>query len=229
MSEASDVSGVPAKDEAALEDFRARFAACIARPRPVFETARLQLRPYRLDDASQLQRLAGDRRVAATTATIPHPYPDGAAEAWIAPHDEQWSNGSRINCAIETREGDYVGGVGLVFERDHARAELGYWIAVPAWGKGYATEASEVLCDFGFTRLGLHKIEARYLATNTASGRVMAKLGMQREAVLRQHVVKWNERHDLVVCGILAAEWHAHGRPRGDYSLRDVLTPPRPA
>lgn len=219
----------PAKDEAALDDFRARFAASIARPRPVFETARLRLRPYRLDDASQLQRLAGDRRVAATTATIPHPYPDGAAEAWIAPHDENWSSGSRINCAIETRDGEYVGGVGLVFEAEHARAELGYWIAVPAWGKGYATEASEALCDYGFTTLGLHRIEARYLATNTASGGVMAKLGMQREAVLRQHVVKWNERHDLVVCGILAPEWRTRSRPRGFYSILETGEPLGPA
>lgn len=191
-----------------------RLAARTARARPTLETARLRVRPYRLSDAAALQRLAGDRRVAATTANIPHPYPDGAAEQWIGGHDAQWTAGTMFSCAIETRaDGEFVGGVGLVLDRAHARAELGYWIAVPAWGQGYATEAAMAVCAFGFTELALSRIEARYLATNGASGAVMRKLGMQQEGVLRQHAVKWDERHDLVICGVLANEWKHAGRP----------------
>lgn len=206
MSEGSDQGGE-------LAGFARRFAECIAGPRPVLETARLRLRPYRVADAPELQRLAGDRRVAATTATIPHPYPDGAAEAFIGLHEAQWQQGTHLTLAIAHRDSDaLVGGVGLVFERDHARAELGYWIAVPAWGQGFATEASAALCGYGFGVLGLHRIEARHLAGNTASGAVMAKLGMQPEGRLRGHVVKWSERHDLVICAVLATEWKAPPR-----------------
>ena len=199
-------------DAATLAGFRERFAAAIAGPRPVLETARLVLRPYRLADAADLQRLAGDRRIAATTATIPHPYPDGEAEAFIGAHEARWRDGTHLTCAVTARGVDtLVGAVGLVFAAEHARAELGYWIAVPAWGRGYATEASEALCEYGFTTLGLHRIEARHVAGNPASGAVMRKLGMQQEGVLRRHKVKWNTLHDLVVCGVLAEEWARRG------------------
>ena len=195
-------------DAATLAAFRARFAAATAGPRPVLETARLVLRPYRMSDAADLQRLAGDRRIAATTATIPHPYPDGAAEAFIGAQDARWRDGTHLTCAITERGVDaLVGAVGLVFAAEHARAELGYWIAVPAWGRGYATEASVALCDYGFATLGLHRIEARHVAGNPASGAVMRKLGMQQEGVLRGYKVKWDTLHDLVVCGVLAGEW----------------------
>ena len=195
-------------DASTLAVFRERFAAAIAGPRPVLETARLVLRPYRLGDAADLQRLAGDRRIAATTATIPHPYPDGAAEEFIGAQEERWRDGTHLTCAITERGVDaLMGAVGLVFAAEHARAELGYWIAVPAWGHGYATEASEALCDYGFTRLGLHRIEARHVAGNPASGAVMRKLGMQQEGVLRGYKVKWDTLHDLVVYGVLADEW----------------------
>ena len=195
-------------DDATLAAFRARFAAAIAGPRPVLETTRLLLRPYRPRDAADLQRLAGDRRIAATTATIPHPYPDGAAEAFIGAQEARWRDGTHLTCAITERGGDaLVGAVGLVFAAEHARAELGYWIAVPAWGRGYATEASVALCDYGFATLGLHRIEARHVAGNPASGAVMRKLGMQQEGVLRGYKVKWDTLHDLVVCAVLAGEW----------------------
>ena len=199
-------------DAATLAGFRERFAAAIAGPRPVLETDRLVLRPYRLADAADLQRLAGDRRIAATTATIPHPYPDGEAEAFIGAHAARWRDGTHLTCAVTARGVDtLVGAVGLVFAAEHARAELGYWIAVPAWGRGYATEASEALCDYGFTTLGLHRIEARHVAGNPASGAVMRKLGMQQEGVLRRHKAKWDTLHDLVVCGVLAEEWARRG------------------
>jgi RimJ/RimL family protein N-acetyltransferase len=195
-------------DVAILAAFRARFAAAVAGPRPVLETARLVLRPYRTSDAADLQRLAGDRRVAATTATIPHPYPDGAAEAFIGAQETRWRDGTHLTCAITERGVDtLVGAVGLVFAAEHARAELGYWIAVPAWGRGYATEASVAICDYGFVTLGLHRIEARHLAGNPASGAVIRKLGMRQEGVLRGYKVKWDTLHDLVVCGVLADEW----------------------
>ena len=199
-------------DAATLAAFRERFAAAIAGPRPVLETARLVLRPYRLADAADLQRLAGDRRIAATTATIPHPYPDGEAEAFIGAHEARWRDGTHLTCAVTARGVDtLVGAVGLVFAAEHARAELGYWIAVPVWGRGYATEASEALCEYGFTTLGLHRIEARHVAGNPASGAVMRKLGMQQEGVLRGHKAKWDTLHDLVVCGVLAEEWARRG------------------
>lgn len=200
-------------DAATIAAFCARFAAAMAGPRPVLETPRLVLRPYRPDEAADLQRLAGDRRIAATTATVPPPYPDGAAEAFIAAQEARWRDETHLTCAITGRGVDaLVGAVGLVFAAEHARAELGYWIAVPTWGRGYAAEASVALCDYGFATLGLHRIEARHVAGNPASGAVMRKLGIQQEGVLHGYTVKWDTLHDLVVCGVLAGGW-ARRRP----------------
>ena len=182
-------------------------------PQPELETARLRLRAFVATDAPAVQRLAGDRRVADTTLTIPHPYPDGAAEAWIATHAPAWAAGTQLTYAVTARaDGALLGAVGLALEPEHASAELGYWIAVPEWGKGYATEAAAALCGHAFTTLGIHRIQARHLLRNPASGRVMQKLGMRPEGVMRGALRKWDRFEDVALYAVLAPEWPAAAR-----------------
>jgi RimJ/RimL family protein N-acetyltransferase len=177
---------------------------------PALETARLRLRPFRASDAPDVQRLAGARAVAAATLTVPHPYPDGAAEAWIATHAPAWAAGQGIVCAVTVAATDaLVGAVGLARTPAHASAELGYWIGEPAWGQGFATEAAGALCAYAFSALDVHRIQARHFLHNPASGRVMQKLGMQREGVLRGAVRKWGRFEDLALYAVLAPEWAA--------------------
>ncbi|HQR17204.1 MAG TPA: GNAT family N-acetyltransferase [Gemmatimonadales bacterium] len=172
---------------------------------PRLATGRLVLRPFAPADAGDVQRLAGAREIAATTLTVPHPYPDGAAEEWIATHAGAWVERRGLTLAVTLREdGALVGAVGLALVMADRRAELGYWIGVPWWNRGFATEASRALLDFGFGTLGLHRIMARHMARNEASGRVMQKLGMLREGTLRHHVLKWGTFEDLVVYAVLA-------------------------
>jgi ribosomal-protein-alanine N-acetyltransferase len=168
-------------------------------------TERLVLRPFTLADAPAVQQLAGARAVALNTLLIPHPYPDGAAEEWISKHGERPDD---VNFAITLRESDdLIGAIGLIVAREHDRAEIGYWIGVPYWNNGYATEAARAVIDYGFARLGLRRIFALYFTRNPASGRVMRKLGMQREGMLRQHVLKWGERIDVEIYGVVREEW----------------------
>ncbi|HEY7728306.1 MAG TPA: GNAT family N-acetyltransferase [Candidatus Eisenbacteria bacterium] len=175
---------------------------------PTLETERLLLRPFRLEDGPEVQRLAGDRAVADTTIAIPHPYPDGAAEEWISTHASKFAAGTEATFAVTRKpEGDLVGAIGLMISPAHARAELGYWIAVPFWGRGYATEAGRAVLEYSFTRLGLHRIQARYLVRNPASGRVLEKLGMRMEGIQRHAVRKWDVFEDVAQVAILATEW----------------------
>jgi RimJ/RimL family protein N-acetyltransferase len=102
--------------------------------------------------------------------------------------------------------GELFGAVGLQIEPGHALGELGYWIGVPYWGRGYATEAARALMRYGYSRLGLHRIQARHFLRNPASGRVMEKLGMSREGVLRQSVRKWGRFEDVVLYARLAED-----------------------
>jgi ribosomal-protein-alanine N-acetyltransferase len=86
------------------------------------------------------------------------------------------------------------------------RGELGYWIGQPHWKQGYATEAVVQIVDFGFKRLGLHKIHAEHLERNPASGAVLLKAGFVREGLLRDHVTKWDRFEDVVVYGLIAKQ-----------------------
>ena len=182
-----------------------------APPIPTLTTPRLTLRAFTLEDAPRVQRLAGDVEVATTTLTIPHPYEDGVAEDWIGTHAERWASARHLTLAITTEKDGLVGAVGLQQRSPHRRAELGYWIARDFWGRGYATEAAGAVVAYGFRELGLNKIDAHYLARNPASGRVMEKVGMSREGVLRQHIVKWEEPEDVIMYGILASDFLAQG------------------
>jgi RimJ/RimL family protein N-acetyltransferase len=153
------------------------------------------------------------REIADTTLTIPHPYPDGAAEAWIATLGPGWEAGKSVTYAVvEAARGALVGAVGLALTPAHAAAELGYWVAVPAWGRGYATEAAGALCEYAFAALGVHRIQARHFVRNPASGRVMQKLGMRCEGVLRAAVRKWDKFEDLALYAVFAPEWEQRVR-----------------
>jgi len=169
----------------------------------LIETKRLLLRRFRLEDAPDVQRLAGAREVATGTLTIPHPYPDGAAEEWISSQPSERS----VTFAIERKEdGALIGAISLGLERDHDRAELGYWIGVPYWNQGYATEAGRAVVRHGFEAEGLNRIYAFHFSNNPASGRVLQKIGMTYEGRRRSHTLKWGEYLDNEAYGILRSE-----------------------
>jgi [ribosomal protein S5]-alanine N-acetyltransferase len=73
----------------------------------------------------------------------------------------------------------------------------------PYWGRGYATEAAREVMRYGFGALGLARIFATAMSRNPASIRVLEKIGMREEGVLRGHVTKWGRREDLAVLGML--------------------------
>ena len=178
---------------------------------PSLTTPRLVLRPFESVDGPDVERLAGAWEVADTTLNIPHPYPEGAGVRWIKTHAGAWANGSSLTLAIALRASPtaLVGAVSLAIAPEHARGELGYWIALAEWGHGYATEAARALATFGFGVLELHRIQARHFTRNEASGRVMQKLGMRFEGVNRGAYLRWGRFEDVSVYGILAEEWNA--------------------
>jgi ribosomal-protein-alanine N-acetyltransferase len=145
---------------------------------PTLETDRLVLRPFEAGDAESAQRLAGDWRIADTTNSIPHPYPDGLADTWISGHKENWETGTSLTYAIIfKKDTSLIGAVSLV-EIHANEAELGYWVGVPYWNQGYCTEAVNALIEFSFSSLSINRVDARHLTRNPASGRVLLKAGL---------------------------------------------------
>ena len=180
---------------------------------PTLTTKRLILRPFTLEDAPVVQRLAGVREVADTTLNIPHPYRDGVAEAWIMTHKQLFRVGLLATFALVLGASDeLIGAIGLRIEALHSRAELGYWVGVAHWGKGYCTEAGREVLAYGFNVLGLMRIHASHLTRNPASGRVMQKLGMRCEGHLRKHIRKNDVLEDLEIYAILRHEFSGAGR-----------------
>ena len=191
---------------------------------PTLETARLVLRPFAKADIDEVARLAGAREVARYTLHIPHPYQRHMAESWIASHRERYDEGVALTLAVTERQGrSLVGAMGLSVDAGNLTGELGYWIGVPYWGRGYATEAAQAVLAHGFGPLGLERIHACHLAPNLASGRVMQKLGMVQEGVLRQHVVKWGVRYDLIYYGLLRPEYLATQHQSVTVSTTDTV------
>jgi RimJ/RimL family protein N-acetyltransferase len=142
---------------------------------PVLETERLILRSPRLEDAKAIAALANDRRIAENTARIPHPYRVADAEAFIA--GVNVPGGETV--FLITDLGDTIlGGCG-VGVLDGQGPELGYWLGVPFWGQGYATEAVRAVIDYAFTELDYAFLNAGARVTNPGSRRVLEKCGFQ--------------------------------------------------
>lgn len=180
------------------------------RRQPALQTRRLVLRGFTMADVPAVQRLANDPDVARNTLNIPHPYTNQDAEDWITSHPDQLQRGESVTYAVTTPADGVVGAVGLILETEHARAELGYWVGRPYWGRGYATEAARAVVEWGFRSLDLHRIHASHFPRNPASGQVLRKLGMRHEGSLRQHVKKWDEFLDLERFGLLRSELGDH-------------------
>lgn len=135
---------------------------------------RLQFRAFEAADAPRVAEMAGDYDVASMTGRIPYPYTIVAADQWIAGIE---ADGDFVRAVLH--EGRLVGAVGLVADGEH-RAEIGYWIGKAYWGRGFATEAARALVHHAFGALGYRWLTCGHFVDNTASARVIAKLGFTR-------------------------------------------------
>jgi len=165
---------------------------------PPFTTPHLLLRAFAEADIHGLITLAGNYEVARHTLNIPHPYTEADARHWLHLTQKARAQNTAFPFALELRAtGEFIGGMGLTLEPRFDRAEVGYWLGQPYWGRGLATEALAAVLSFGFKELHLNKIYATHHADNPASGRVMQKNGMRKEGELAQHIKRDGRYHDL--------------------------------
>ncbi|HEX3104167.1 MAG TPA: GNAT family N-acetyltransferase [Terriglobales bacterium] len=164
------------------------------------ETPRLLLREFSESDIPELLPLIGAPEVAATTLRIPHPYEEKHAREFFATTPKE----NELRLAIRLRStGRLCGGIGLHPDTQHSQAELGYWIGVPFWGNGYATEAAGAVIAYGFKKLKLERIFASHFKGNRRSGRVLQKIGMRHEGSVRHGVMKSGKLLDLETYAIV--------------------------
>jgi RimJ/RimL family protein N-acetyltransferase len=168
-------------------------------------TVRLLLRPPRPSDADAYFAIASDPEFArfGSRGDLDREATGRALARIIAIPWEQ-----RPEFAV-TLEGQVVGRVTLDVDRINQIAALGYGIGRPWWGRGLASEAARAGLDYAFEVLRVAKVWARADPRNLGSVRILEKLGMQREGLLRRHLWYRGERVDRVYYGMLREEWLA--------------------
>jgi RimJ/RimL family protein N-acetyltransferase len=174
------------------------------------ETARLTLRRFRKEDAEEILALYGNPDVVRYLYGEPLDRPGlpEALERRLRPPMLS-AAGDVLELAAELRTtGQFVGAMTFFHRGDeHQRGEIGYTISPAFAGRGLAQEGAAALLGIGFDLLGLHRVEGQCDARNLASARVMERVGMRREAHLRDHEFVKGEWTDTVIYSMLAAEW----------------------
>jgi RimJ/RimL family protein N-acetyltransferase len=170
------------------------------------------LRPWSEDDVDALVSRINDADIAAFLDLIPQPYTRADARDWLAMSAEGWRNGTSATFAIHADgiEGA-VGGIGVRFlsDLDEGGAEVGYWVAADARGRGIATRATCVAARWAFGAVSeLARLQLRADVENAASNRVAEKAGFTREGVLRaqRYNARLGRRVDFVMWSLLREE-----------------------
>ncbi|KAF0675178.1 GNAT family N-acetyltransferase [Profundibacterium mesophilum] len=142
---------------------------------PTIRSGRFTLRPPRISDAGLMRMYTSDERVARATASIPHPLPPGATEAFI---ERAMTPGHTEDCWVidgsATEMGEVVGVISLK-RMDRLQSEIGYWVAPSSWNTGVASETVKALISAN--PQGCCTIFASVFQDNPASARVLTNAG----------------------------------------------------
>ncbi|HLY49696.1 MAG TPA: GNAT family N-acetyltransferase [Solirubrobacteraceae bacterium] len=164
-----------------------------------------RLRPWRDDDVPAITEACRDPEIARWT-TVPENYSEADARAFLLYRYDALLAGTTAPFAVVSEEDQVLGSVALMrIDWDHLRAETGYWLARWGRGHGHATRALGLICRWGFTALGLERIELFAATGNRASQRVAERAGFVREAVLRAYLRGKDGQQDMVAYGLLAS------------------------
>ena len=177
---------------------------------PTLDGERLRLRPLDDADVPALYTVFGDPEVARFWA-VPALAHEAAAAGIVAQARDNFAARRGFRWGVALRADDVVIGTCSLFNLDaaHRRAEVGYALARSHWRRGYASEALALAIAFGFTVLGLRRLEADVDPRNDASLRMLERFGFLREGYLRERFEVAGEVQDSVVLGFLASEWRA--------------------
>ena len=174
------------------------------------DSERLQLRPLRRGDASELHRAILET-LPDLCRWLPWARPGHGkldTRRYLRGVRLGWSRRIALEFGLEERTSRELVGVTSLHRIDWSRrcAGLGYWIRRSRWGEGLAREAAEATLGHGFSRLGLHRIEIQVAVGNHASHAVAAKLGARREGLARDSEIVDGAYLDHVQYSLLSTD-----------------------
>jgi RimJ/RimL family protein N-acetyltransferase len=169
----------------------------------------VHLSDFQEADKPALVQHLNDRDIYERTLRIPFPYTAVDADEWLALVARiTQQQGRPVHWTIRTADGALIGACGFdgfQVGKSH-RAEIGYWLAKPFWGRGLMTAVVQRLCRFAFDNFGLTKITAHVFAHNPASARVLEKCSFRQEGYLRKHFLKDDQFIDVKVFALLKGD-----------------------
>jgi RimJ/RimL family protein N-acetyltransferase len=166
-------------------------------PGPPLRDGTVALRAWRDDDVSALVAALADGEISRWTR-VPHPYGPADAIAWLMAQRAARARGDTLSLAIvaAAEPGRPLGSIGITVLHRDARAEIGYWVARHARGRGLATRALGLLTRHAFSALRIARVELVTLPGNAASQAVARRAGFTREGVMRSYLATRGERFD---------------------------------
>jgi len=177
----------------------------------------VRLEPISLERAADIQALASDPLIAATS-NVPHPYPPDGASTWIRYTLAQRELGHEVNYAVFDAA-LLVGVCGVLnIAGTPRRGELGYWIGVPYWNRGYASCAARELVRTMFTEHGIDELYSSCLVRNAASYRVLEKTGFRHVGYGTHRDSKWGPNDRFALFELTRAEWGEFPTPNSQLS-----------
>jgi ribosomal-protein-alanine N-acetyltransferase len=177
---------------------------------PTLETERLVLRPFIDDDIEFLYRHFSDPAVTRYLYDSP-PFTELSEARDLVEFYRTRKEGGPNRWGIVTKADNMIiGTCGYHnWARPYHRAEIGYDLSPEAWGYGYMIEALRAVADHGFGKMSLNRIEALVFEGNTASIRLLEKLGFEGEGVLRDYFCLNNTFYDHRIFSLLKRDWVA--------------------
>lgn len=181
----------------------------------ILDTTRLQLRPLQVSDAAAIYALRSHsdvtRYVGYTTWTS-----IDLAHELIAKDIRAMALGEYVRFGLVRLDDGALIGTCLLYDLDIQcrRAEIGYDLHPDQWGQGYIHEALLALLAFGYSVVGLNRIEADVDPNNAASIKTLERLGFQREGYLRERWIVNGVKFDTVYYGLLLSEWESRNSLR---------------
>jgi RimJ/RimL family protein N-acetyltransferase len=182
-------------------------AALSAPTHPLGPTGTLALSPLEDSDRLALVKHLREPEIARRTLRIPFPYTEIDAQRWIGLARARNRQFGRTLVWAIREEGSLIGCVGFEIE-SHAphKAELGYWLARPYWGRGIMTGVVQKAVQIGMSTYGWTRLSAHVFDFNTASARVLEKSGFVLEAVLRRFYFRSGQYYDAKLYAQIAKD-----------------------
>lgn len=163
----------------------------------------ISIRCIEKTDIDDVARLANNDEIAQMTANLPYPYTTTHAATWL----DYVENNEQEHVFAICKDSLFLGVVGLVHEKEHRRAELGYWLGQEYWNNGYTSAAAEMAIAYAFSILDIDKIYSNCFATNTPSKKILEKNIFLLEGCLKNHYIRMGKTMDVLCFGLLKEDY----------------------